>query len=135
MKLVVNIFFGLNIRFILIFLFWGVYLSILKQGEKMAKFIIEYEDDIEEIRTDDRFELLPQIDKISKSVAYKLYLIEKNVIHVSVYLPDGVCFMSKVALRVKESDEIMTVVREFVSGIREEQKLQSIGFKVFTSIS
>ena len=82
-----------------------------------------------------RFELLPQIDKISKSAAYKLYLIEKNVIHVSVYLPDGVCFMSKVALRVKESDEIMTVVREFVSGIREEQKLQSIGFKVFTSIS
>lgn len=101
----------------------------------MTKLIIEYSDDIDEIKVDERFEITQQIAKSAKFTSYKLYVTDKKVMYVSVYPScSDVAIQNRVSLKISENDDIIKVATDFSKEVRIKSKIISdVMFKIFLS--
>jgi hypothetical protein len=98
----------------------------------MTKLIIEYSDDIDEVKVDERFEIIQQIGKLSKSPSYKLYTQNKTI-YVSVIMCDGIAIQNRTQLRISEDDDIIQVAKDFSEDVRIESKLKNVTYKIYIS--
>jgi hypothetical protein len=98
----------------------------------MTKLIIEYSDDIDEVKVDELFEIIQQIGKLAKSSSYKLYTKNK-AIYVSVIMCDDIANQNRTQLHISEDDDIVQVAKDFSEYVRIESKLKNVTYKIYIS--